>query len=95
MAKLDGALKVNNFLRKKECESREHSDLLQHKLSCLSKDLLASQAESRKHTHQIRHLQLLLKRQKSLLMTPQREDAGGMQDEDEVVKYMVRIEELS
>ena len=28
-------------------------------------------------------------------MTPQREDAGGMQDEDEVVKYMVRIEELS
>jgi hypothetical protein len=40
-------------------------------------------------------LQLLLKRHRSLLMTPQREDAAGMQDEDEVVKYMIRIEELS
>lgn len=50
-------VKVNNFVRKKELEAREESDLFKHKLEKIEKERLALNMDNKKLSEQIRYLQ--------------------------------------
>jgi hypothetical protein len=64
VSKFEGLIKVNNFVRKKELEAREHCELLKHKLDKMDKERLALANDNKKQNEQIRYLQNILKSQR-------------------------------
>lgn len=56
VAKLEGLLKINNFIRRKEMEARESGDLLRHKLDKADKERLSMTKDCKKQADQIRYL---------------------------------------